>query len=338
MTDLISIILPVYNVELYLRKSLDSLLNQTYANIEIIAINDGSTDSSYEILLSYSKKDSRIKIINQTNKGLSEARNIGLYHSKGNYILFVDSDDYIENTTCENLYNRINKLNSDFIVFGIYRNYPVLEIKQSFNFSLDIYYDINQFIFESVRKSRMFSYAWNKFYKKSFLVNNNIQFTKNILYEDLLFYFECILKSKNIGIDPGCYYHYVQRSNSITKTFNKKDIDVLITVEKLEKMIIDNNRTEILELPEFKIKIYDWICSNIFHKHIINIYSNSLSKNLFDCVVNNKTFKKYIIFCSTHTSVGIKRNIHAYLLCNHTKLFKLIIWIWIKFKKNNIYD
>ena len=116
MPPLISIIIPVYNVEKYLDKCINSVLMQTYKNIEILLINDGSTDSSGQICESYAKKDSRIKVIHKENGGLSDARNVGIEHSTGSYIMFVDSDDYIDCNMASVLYNLLNSTNSDMAI------------------------------------------------------------------------------------------------------------------------------------------------------------------------------------------------------------------------------
>ena len=117
MSDIkVSVIVPVYNVEKYLRQCLDSIINQTLKEIEILCINDGSTDSSPEILKEYEEKDSRIKIINKKNAGLSAARNQGLELAKGEYVSFIDSDDWINETFCEALYTAAKKYDSDIAI------------------------------------------------------------------------------------------------------------------------------------------------------------------------------------------------------------------------------
>ena len=112
----ISVIIPVYNVEKFIEQSIKSVLNQTYKNLEIILVDDGSTDSSGSICDEYSKKDKRIKVIHQDNKGLSGARNSGLDIATGKYIMFLDSDDYFENNSCEILYSEIEKKQADYVI------------------------------------------------------------------------------------------------------------------------------------------------------------------------------------------------------------------------------
>ena len=116
MKELISIIVPVYNVEKYLNRCIDSLISQTYQNIEIILVDDGSTDSSSEIVDGYLKKDNRIKVFHKDNGGLSDARNKGIEISKGKYLSFVDSDDYVTNTYIETLYNTIIEYEADISI------------------------------------------------------------------------------------------------------------------------------------------------------------------------------------------------------------------------------
>jgi len=123
-TTKVSIIVPVYNVELYLEECLYSIINQTFEDIEIILINDGSTDHSLEIMEKFAKKDNRIKIISQKNKGVSEARNAGILIASGDYILFVDSDDVILTNTIEILYNKIIQTGSDLLLGNVLYYYP----------------------------------------------------------------------------------------------------------------------------------------------------------------------------------------------------------------------
>jgi len=120
MNELISIIVPIYNVEIYLEKCLNSIINQTYKNIEILLINDGSSDNSLRICKKYQKKDKRIVLINKKNGGLSSARNAGIDKASGNYLLFIDSDDYIEIDMIEKLYNNIKSNNADISICNFF--------------------------------------------------------------------------------------------------------------------------------------------------------------------------------------------------------------------------
>ena len=175
-----SIIIPVYNVEKYLPKCLDSIVNQTYKNIEIICINDGSTDNSLKILEEYAQKDERIKIINQENQGVSVARNVGIDNATGDYILFVDSDDWIDRDTCKILKIELENEYYDLIIF----NHSVVTKKST---RPTKYIGGNKFAF------------WAACYKTSIIKNNNIKFPKNIkISEDHFFKYNFLYYAKNI--------------------------------------------------------------------------------------------------------------------------------------------
>lgn len=230
----VSIILPVYNVEKYLPKCLDSICNQTFNDFEIICINDGSTDSSLNILKFYSKKDNRIKIINQENCGLGSARNIGLKYSNGDYILFIDSDDYISEKEVELLYENLISNNSDLVIFKIARfveeeniiyDHPGFDFDNIFknvdfdNFTFD-YHDIKQYVMNA-------SFApWTKLYKKEFLNKFNLKFPVATAFEDVIFHVKCLLNASKISFVPEFLYYYrLSNENSILHDkSNSKDI------------------------------------------------------------------------------------------------------------------
>ena len=132
MQELVSVIIPVYNVEKYLSKCLDSIVNQTYNNLQIILVNDGTKDNSLEICQNYQNKDSRIQVINKENGGLSSARNKGLEYAEGKYCLFVDSDDYVELDLIESAVSKMEEVNADMVVFGFERFYEGTENTEIF--------------------------------------------------------------------------------------------------------------------------------------------------------------------------------------------------------------
>ena len=202
--DKFSIIVPVYNVENYLAKCLDSLINQTYTNIEIICINDGSTDNSLEILNEYARIDNRVILINQENQGVSAARNRGLTVATGDYVLFVDSDDWIESDTCKILIENLITNNSDIIVFN---HYAITEnIKRPIN----------------LVGSNRFT-VWNALYKTKIIKNNNIKFPIDIkISEDYFFKFNYLFYVKNIQyINNYLYFYNLTNDNSATKGYKK---------------------------------------------------------------------------------------------------------------------
>ena len=233
MTEKITVIVPVYNVEDYLDKCLDSVIKQTYKNIEIIVVNDGSTDNSGEICQEYAQKDNRITYVEQENGGLSDARNAGLERMTGSYVTFVDSDDWIEQDYVEVLYNKLTEYQADVSV-GNYYSYNEDEGMYYFHINGDSYYEKvfdNVSIFENLYESQeMKSFAlisaWGKLYKASLF--DYIRFDKGKLGEDGYMNQKLyLLVQKVIYINQGLYA-YRQRSGSITKTWTEKWMHALV--------------------------------------------------------------------------------------------------------------
>ena len=233
MNEKITVIVPVYNVEHYLDKCLDSLINQTYKNLEIIVINDGSTDNSGIICQEYAQKDNRIIYIEKENGGLSDARNVGLDKMTGSYVTFIDSDDWVESDYVEVLYNKLIEYQAD-IAIGNYYSYNEDEAMYYFNINGESYYEKlydNISIFENLYDSKQmksFSLisACGKLYKAKLF--DDIRFDKGKLGEDGYINQKLyLLVQKVIYINQGLYA-YRQRSGSITKTWTEKWMHALV--------------------------------------------------------------------------------------------------------------
>lgn len=214
--ELISIIVPAYNVENYLERCLQSLINQTYKNIEIVCVNDGSTDNSLNILNDFQKKDSRIKIISQENQGLSEARNVGIKNSSGKYIGFVDSDDWVDLDYYEKLYNALIDSKSDFACANtkFFDNGKISYIK----------FQQNQIFSEFDKKIDNYKNGsvCDKLYKKSLFLDNDIKFIKGYFYEDNIVLLQLTYYSKKIVTINTVSYYYFKNNNSITREKNSE--------------------------------------------------------------------------------------------------------------------
>ena len=239
---LLSVIIPVYNVEPYLEQCLDSVVNQTYKNLEIICINDGSTDNSLKILEKYQKKDERIKLINQKNKGLSEARNAGLDVATGEYIAFVDSDDYLElNAYEEAMKVMLADRSVDLVEFNVrsftnensqilVRNVEYVNQQQVLNFKL----------------KKHAGYVWNKIYKHSIINKQRVRFIPNLIHEDTFFSIAYIISCNQKYFLDKKLYNYRKRHNSIlgyqrvsggNKKFDLyKNLDALIAYAKCNNL------------------------------------------------------------------------------------------------------
>lgn len=210
----ISVVVPVYNVEKFLERCLNSIVNQTFKDIEIICVNDGSTDNSRKILDKYTNY-SNIKIIDQINAGLSEARNTGLLNAKGEYIAFIDSDDYIDQNFFEVLYNTAFEKNADIACAGIIRENNKKQIElvkysetQCSNNTKD------KFLLAGSPK---YNFVWNKLYKKEILIKNNIKFISGMIYEDLCFTPDILEKSNLLVVCPNTFYHYWKHPGTLIK-------------------------------------------------------------------------------------------------------------------------
>ena len=216
-SKLVSVIIPVYNVERYLKKCIDSILNQTYKNLEIILVDDGSTDCSSKICDEYAKNDTRILVIHKANGGQSEARNIGISESKGEYIFFVDSDDYIEYNAIETMLEIAENKNADMVIADIY---SVNEKGEILNEGKGQYTFQNESLFSAEEAAQAFAELdwgpWNKLYKRS--VHKNIYFPKGKIHEDEAIMFQLFERCDKIVYTNVRLYNYLQREGSTTST------------------------------------------------------------------------------------------------------------------------
>ena len=311
--ELISIIVPVYNVSEYLEECLISIINQSYKNIEIICINDGSTDNSLEILESFQKKDNRIIIINQINKGLSAARNTGLDIAKGKYIGFVDSDDYIDLDMFKMLYESIKKYNTDISICNYY--YLLGEEKYIYYESDkdDLINNKEDYLYELLYDCKIQNYVWSRLYKKELF--DNVRFPVGTVFEDIyistclldkinsayyisnpLYYYRRREKSitSNLSIDGICdaVYNSYERYLIIRKEYPKlDDINVYSMISWLNiqyncfKEVSNDNY-----FKTFKEIFSELITDDNMNK--ISFYSKWLNYNEINTMINN--YKKYV--------------------------------------------
>ena len=307
----VSIIVPFYNVENYIEKCLQSLVNQTLEDIEILLVNDGSQDGTEVIAKQFVEKyPNKIIYLEKENGGLSDARNYAIPHAKGEYIAFLDSDDYVETNMYEEMYNKAKEENLDYVECDFLWEYPdkTLESKgKQYN-----------------NKKEMFTHtrvvAWNKLIKREIVQSNHLEFPKGYRYEDVEFFYKLLPLIHHYGIIQKPFVHYVQRENSISNVQNtrtKEIIDILghvITYYKT-KNLFDEYKEEI----EYTYARYI-LCSSMLRmvmiedkkerKEIINFAWKSLNtqfanwkkntylkekglKNLYMRSVNNLTLKVY---------------------------------------------
>ncbi len=298
----VSVIIPVYNVENYLRKCLNSLVNQTLKDIEIIVVNDGTLDNSQEIIDEYVKKyPKKVVSIIQENGGQGAARNTGLLHAKGEYIGYVDSDDYVEENMYEELYKKAKEEDSDIVICGnnvVKENYEFLSKE-----------DVDkEFLLGKMA-------VWNKIYKKNIIVDNKIQFRSKVWYEDLDFTMKVYFSSKKISYVDKPLYNYLLREGSTMNNNNiKRNLELIEAFDSLidyckDKKIYNKAKDEI-----------EFLC--IYHMYIFAttrvLNTNNKYKDKIEII--NK-FKNYI----NSNFPNFKQNKYLYLLPKRRKLIYNLI-------------
>ncbi len=231
----VSIIVPVYNVEVHLRKSLDSLINQNFTDYEIILINDGSTDNSPVILEEYAKKyPEKILVYHEKNSGQAVARNLGLSKARGDYIMFVDSDDYIDKNTLKVTYDKAQETMADIVCFGIYLVYDN-EIKTKEFHKLKIADDVRRYILTN-------DGPCNKLIKTELIKKNNLYFPKLRAYEDIAVVPAYGIFAKKIVWVDECFYYYLMRTGSTMKqtVYSDKLLEIFASMQNLVNIFIEN--------------------------------------------------------------------------------------------------
>lgn len=215
---IISIILPVHNTSPYLEECLDSIHNQSFKDYELICIDDGSSDNSYEILKKYEKIITNCKVIRQSNQGVAIARNTGLKNVKGDYIIFIDSDDYVESNYLERLYSESCNNNADVVICNFYRYYDTSNLKLPVIFKKSSgLYSSNDILRSLIPDNLIHSYLWNKLWKKELF--DNLEFP-NIKYEDISIMCDLFYKAKKISIINDALYYYRIRKTSIVRNYS----------------------------------------------------------------------------------------------------------------------
>ena len=229
-----SVVVPVYNVENYLKECVDSILRQSFTDFELILVDDGSKDGSGTICDAYAQADTRVKVIHKENGGQSTARNTGVRAASGKYVVFLDSDDFIDTADFfSDLYNA-QKQDTDVIIFRYYK-YFSLEKKSDCGVSMaDIPMQTKGvFLTELVKRDAFFCSCWSKCVRKKLLEENNICFDETLRCEDMDWYYQVVSAAKQFVVLDKPYINYRQRENSVTSVFNPKSIeDYVVTIDK----------------------------------------------------------------------------------------------------------
>lgn len=236
----ISVVVPVYNVEKYLEKCLQSLIEQCYSDMEIVVVDDKSTDRSLCIAKKYEKYNNVKVISKEKNTGLSDSRNVGIRESRGQYIMFLDSDDYVEDGYIFKIQEIVKKENEpDIVYFGYSEEYESTNekyIKYGYVSQKDKIYTGEEFAIAELKQRNLYAAACFGIYNREFIVRNNLYFESGLLHEDELWTPQVILRANKVYTSDYVFYHYLRRNGSITRSGNKTKHgqDMLCICKKLD--------------------------------------------------------------------------------------------------------
>ena len=292
-TALISVIVPVYNVAQYLEKSIASIQQQTYKNLEIILVDDGATDESGRLCEQIAEQDERVLVYHKENEGLSQARNDGLKQAHGDYVIFIDSDDYIHSEMIASLYQQLVKEDADVSSCGVMNVYANSESPQTENQDDYFVCDTETFLREYLIGEKIPGTICNKLIKKE--IAAQLTFPKGLIYEDAYYHFDLIKVAKKYVVNTNPYYYYFHRGDSITTNpYAEKDLAYIDIYQKfytevvkeypnltevaffrlayahffiLDKMLLDNNFKGFKDYP----RIYGYL-----KKHAFAIFKNTI--------------------------------------------------------------
>ena len=266
----VSVIVPIYNVEKYLEKCINSLLSQTLEDIQIILVNDGSKDNSGNIAKEYEKNNkNRIIYVEKENGGLSDARNYGLKYATGDFIAFLDSDDYIEKNAYEEMYNKAIEENADYVECDFIWEFPnKIRIDKQYPYK---------------NKKEMLSFvrvvAWNKLIKRQLITDNNLEFPKGLRYEDVEFTYKLIPFLNKFAYVDKPFIHYVQREGSIANVQNERTAEIFTVLDNVIEFYKKNN-------------IYEKYRDELEYNYARYLLCSSLKRM---CKIKDKTIKEKLL-------------------------------------------
>lgn len=296
----VSVIVPVYNSSNFIGECLDSLINQTLDEIEIICVDDGSTDNSLEILREYQEKDNRIKIISKKNGGAGSARNEGVKHATGEFINFIDSDDWLDLKTFEELYFKSKKDNLDVLMYLLI-NYDdeTQELYETdyYNLScLDNSWDNKVFNYNDI-PNEMFSLAvspCNKLINREFWNNLNYNFFEGVMFEDNPFFFNLFLEANKVSLIRKHYYYRRRREGSVMSVNGKKLIDIMPMTDEVVKVFIEKNLHNEFKAKVTNFKFYSLkTFYNLVQEDYKNLYYDTMKNNLENIRSNSELFELF---------------------------------------------
>jgi glycosyltransferase involved in cell wall biosynthesis len=277
----ISVIIPIFNVEAYISKCLDSVFNQPFTDIELICINDGSPDKSRDIVIEYQKKHPNIRLIDRENGGLSAARNTGIKNATGKYLLFLDSDDYLSENILGAMYQQLEAENLDVLLGNIqwvYEDGKVIQEKQITDIVSTVQTGENCFN-TLIETDYYVPMAYNAIGRRDFIVKNNLFFEEGYVYEDEMWTPEALLKAKRVNGFSEYHYNYFQRANTITNS-ELSDYKLKCMLQAANHIIeLSENDKDISDRTKANLWLRAYIIWGLFNKNKGNIKHNLTSKH-----------------------------------------------------------
>jgi glycosyltransferase involved in cell wall biosynthesis len=316
MLPKVSIIVPIYKVEKYLHRCVDSILNQTYSNMEIILVDDGSPDHCGKMADEYQEMDSRIQAVHKENGGLSDARNYGMKFVTGEYTVFLDSDDWLQCDMINEMVKHSLKFNADVVQTAFYYAYDdhyLFDSRYYRKTEPPVVLDNKQLMFELVKNEKVKNFAWGKLYKTNLI--KDIPFEKGVLFEDVFWAHQVMRRVKSLVIlnQPMCYYY--QRNDSIVATYTPKSLDILrglherhSFLKKFYKDLSDESYKNIIKtsLIHYNLLLMNWKKDKGGqYRKEIQSYIRGNFQSLKKAVEDDKELKKQLLLFKIHPIMNI---------------------------------
>lgn len=305
MLPKISVIVPIYKVENYINRCIDSILNQTYKNIEVILVDDGSPDNCGNIVDDYKIKDSRIISLHKENGGLSDARNYGMKYATGEYVIFVDSDDWLKGEMIETLIGLAIELNADVVQSGFYYAYDkylLYDDRYYKEYMNPIQLNRDEVMKELVINEKVKNFAWGKLYKIELI--KDLPFKKGVLFEDVFWAHNVMNRVSKYVICHKPMYYYLQRNDSIVSTYTVRNLDIIRGMKERHKFIEKNYEELINESYKILTKtilLHYYLLNKNNDKDLDGCYRKELRSyiienysNIKDAIINDKELSKEV--------------------------------------------
>ncbi|MGP4106341.1 glycosyltransferase family 2 protein [Virgibacillus sp. L01] len=312
----VSVIVPIYKVEKYIHRCIESILNQTYFNLEVILVDDGSPDNCGAIAANYKKSDPRIKVIHKENGGLSDARNHGMKHATGEFTMFVDSDDWLENNMVENLINCSLAYQADVVQSAFYYAHNdklLLDNRHHHKNDTPTQLDNRKLMYELVINERVKNFAWGKLYKTKLI--NDIPFQKGVLFEDVFWAHQVMHRVEKFVLLHKPLYYYYHRDDSIVATYTPRNLDLImglkerhLFIEKFHQGLTDESYKAILKMSfiHYNLLLFNREKDkNGVHRKEIQSYITDNYKELRRAVIDDKALKKQLYLFSLHPYLNV---------------------------------